>query len=190
MEVLQAMFPEVEVDVVSIVLESNGGNVERAIDQLLSISNTIEEPATVKTPLPSVDARSNITLKQPWRKPLPDDFLRVPPGLIAQRRDRHQIDEDALLARMLANEGFRRELRQHQEFESQVADGSFEFSWNDLSQAAKTKFNALATKFQRHEYASVGQDDMNALFPSDGASFASPTVKETELSDMTRMKIN
>lgn len=90
-----------------------------------------------------------------WRKPLPEDFLRLPVGITVARAREEQIRQDELFAKMLANEGFRNELAQHAEFRAQTtssgssSSNDLHHAWNELSEAAKTKFSALATKFRR-----------------------------------------
>mmetsp|Transcript_13062 Transcript_13062/g.36815 ORF Transcript_13062/g.36815 Transcript_13062/m.36815 type:complete len:106 (+) Transcript_13062:3-320(+) len=104
---------------------------------------------------------------------------------------------------MLANEGFRRELAQHHEFSSHSGSDWASSTWGDLSEAAKTKFNALATQFRRSRgYQPLeGSEDhsLNVLMPSGGTSACSrrhsgprSDVGDTELSNlggMSRMKI-
>ncbi|GBG31387.1 Hypothetical Protein FCC1311_076112 [Hondaea fermentalgiana] len=137
-----------------------------------------------------------------WRKPLPEDFLRLPPGLTAARVRAEQVRQDEIFAQMLADEGFRNELARHAEFrtnrpsarssgaalgQSSSSSSSSAFSpssssatstselqaaFNELGEAAKTKFNALATRFRRAAAESSSSSSSSFAASSSSAQYA------------------
>mmetsp|Transcript_12461 Transcript_12461/g.26680 ORF Transcript_12461/g.26680 Transcript_12461/m.26680 type:complete len:215 (+) Transcript_12461:91-735(+) len=174
---LCGMFETVDRSVVEILLESNNGDMDKCIDQLLQI--TQEQESAAAAPVSPPAQLKPVVQDSRWRKPLPEDFLRLPPGVKFGRHDQAQIEHDMLVARMFANEGFRNELAKHEEFRSQLndnqGDSDWGATWNSLGEAAKTKFNALATQFQRtNDYQEIGtsadEHSFNALLPSNGSS--------------------
>jgi hypothetical protein len=192
------MFPALDGEVVQIVLEHCGGDVERALDQLLSMA--AEQSASMAAaPAPRAPASPRAAAApagKRWRRPLPEDFLRLPPEFKMSAAAREQSRNDELFARMLANEGFRAELARHDEFRDAAsrlpssggAEGGSASSWSNalggLSEAAQTKLAALATRWQLGQqqqqqqlpaYSELGDADedddpyLNSLMPSGGA---------------------
>ena len=205
------MFPALDGEVVQIILENYNGDVERALDHLLAM--TAEQSATVVAAAPA-PPRAEAAGKR-WRRPLPEDFLRLPPELKMSAAAREQSRNDELFARMLANESFRAELARHDELRDAAArlpaSGGAEGSagsWSDalsgLSEAAQTKLAALATRWQLGQqqqqqsqsgYSELGEADddpyLNSLMPSGGAGSARSRRRDgddgeaVELGEMT-----
>ncbi len=194
------MFPALDGEVVQIVLEHCGGDVERALDQLLSMAAEQSASVAAAAPAPRAPAPPRAAAApagKRWRRPLPEDFLRLPPEFKMSAAAREQSHNDELFARMLANEGFRAELARHDEFRdaasrlpsSDGAEGGSASSWSNalggLSEAAQTKLAALATRWQLGQqqqqqqlpgYSELGDADeddddpyLNSLMPSGGA---------------------
>jgi len=190
---LYEMFPNVEKAVVAVVLGGCGQDVEKAIQQLLEISGELEhenlreqqqlkQTTVAKTrddsgnemasfegflqPTQCSGSNENGSGKgRVWRKPLDDDFLRLPKRTAALIGD--QVRQDAILAQMLQNSDFQAELRNHEEFRAVTGsayssgdDFDWGEAWNNLSEAAQTKLSALATRFQHtHNYHSLSSSE-------------------------------
>jgi len=135
-DTIQTMFNNsVEREVVCAVLEANNGHMERTIECLLNISGElpIEEQVTNSTAINS--SQSSDT----------------------------QIKDDELLARMLQNQLFMTELKQHPEFDqfflfedspsssTSESDVDIVNSLKQLGSAAKLKFKELALKFSKNK---------------------------------------
>ena len=209
LDALCAMFEGLEREVVAVVLESCGQNMDRAIDQLLQIGEEQQaaerqaaeaERARLEQQRRKVEKEQELAARAreraKWRKPIPDDFLRIPSAVRVRTCDAEQIERDQLIARLLADEGFRRQLAQHDEFRgassfstttttttttsssNNGASDDFDWAaaWQGLTGSARVRFEALATKFSRSpEYqaiASSGDDTLNAMFPSGGTTRA------------------
>jgi len=224
---LHAMFAEVDTDVIKMVLDNNGGHMERTVENLLAMTggapaaDVQQQPQQEQQPQPAQHQQQAATqpvlygapgairlaqadvrhqrvpqdhpsqrLRQ-HQQPMPqqqqqqhhsvlaDDFLR-PPSWWAKHNSgasssfsSSQVEQDEQIARMLADELFLEELRQHPEWlmddpsqrrrqrnraQNQNANSnsrsdspspSFRDKMSKLSDKAKLKFKLLAAKFSR-----------------------------------------
>lgn len=114
MATLKTMFPKADEAVVTMVLEANGGHMERTVEQLL----TMDIPQSGDTPkgLPSQAALKSEERELLPGRPLPDDFLRPPSYFKQASVEQSQVDQDAELARMLQDEMFLQDLARNPEF--------------------------------------------------------------------------
>ncbi|KAG2173071.1 hypothetical protein INT44_007044 [Umbelopsis vinacea] len=102
---LQNAFPNIPHDIVETILESNLGDVDKAFDSLLEMSdpdfhsndNRANDMAT-STARPA-SQRSRVSFQEPV-----DDYVQSPPSLRASYGEDDQIRKDAELARKLAAE--------------------------------------------------------------------------------------
>mmetsp|Transcript_19768 Transcript_19768/g.35159 ORF Transcript_19768/g.35159 Transcript_19768/m.35159 type:complete len:226 (-) Transcript_19768:38-715(-) len=213
---LCSMFEAIDRSVVQAVLEAVDQNVDAAIDQLLQISAEMEQASVSggtnqegesaaaqgslgRNEIGAIDVDPEQKTDKSWRTRLPDDFLRLPADVKIRVEDQKQIERDQLLAQMLANEGFRRELEQHTEFREQFSSSqeggttNWQQAWQGLSEAAKTKFDALATKFRRNpEYRQLDSDEFaeDSGGPWDSERVSQPRRRGSSLDGMTPMNIS
>lgn len=127
MATLQTMFPTADPSVISMVLESNGGHMERTVENMLSMNllpgaagsdasanaGAAAEPGddggVSPTPAPAANKDSDIF------RSLPDDFLR-PPSYYQKHlktKTEQQMEQDEMLAQMLQDEMFMEDLRRN-----------------------------------------------------------------------------
>lgn len=119
-DTLHSMFGAWDIQVLEAVLESNRFDMDRAIDQLL----TMEPPG----------GSGNATSTS--RVILPDDFLRVP----GYAEIKEQEKKDAMLAMMLQDELFRNELLASEEFSHVVTNEQGE---RQRSESTETDYMAV-----------------------------------------------
>ncbi|XP_066588880.1 CUE domain-containing protein 1-like [Prorops nasuta] len=137
------MFPQMDDDVIEVVLRSNQGAVDTTIDQLLTMStdnenekirSEMEQNEEVPQASISPKAETSKSLKsfQKWQPPLlgqlPESFLRLPQqapddadALYAQD---NPMLEDERIAMFLQNEEFMAELRWNEDFLSTLENDS------------------------------------------------------------------
>eukprot|EP01083_Nonionella_stella_P065075 170226_1 len=139
---LNAMFADIDDEVISMVLDSNGGHMERTVECLLQMSGAppdLDEvaPSPVdpesdlpveiveqKTPESADSKPDNMTqtvtgtsteLSEVTDKDpgyIPDDFLR-PPGYFHQAQNREQIHQDQVFAQMIQDQELMQEFHQN-----------------------------------------------------------------------------
>ena len=134
MATLEAMFSGMDREVLSTVLHSTGGHMERAVEVLLQLADSAPPPAapsggaqptpgaatSTPTPMPAstmARPRRQSFRERPHRAVLPDDFLR-PPSWTPQRVDasgRGRSNDD-LLTEMLQDEMYLAQLQRMPEF--------------------------------------------------------------------------
>eukprot|EP00742_Colponemidia_sp_Colp-10_P003596 GILJ01003828.1.p1 GENE.GILJ01003828.1~~GILJ01003828.1.p1 ORF type:complete len:284 (+),score=62.10 GILJ01003828.1:49-852(+) len=157
---LQTMFEDLDQETISIVLDSNGGNMEQTVDQLLSMSGT-----TTDTPAAAMRSPGDLA---PSSSHLDSNFLRAP-GTDYTSTSAEQLAEDEMLAQMLQDEMFLQEVQRNPEFRqtfgsperSRASSGigsptppekkrmSTASKLSNLTGAAKKKLMVLAAKFNK-----------------------------------------
>ena len=182
-EILKGIFPSVDAAVIEVVLDSCGNDLERSIDQLL-VMTTVDD-ANIKNQDESKQQFENSSLR---KMIVPDEFLLLPHRFRVKLigDDEEQVASDLMFAEMIANATFRKELNKHKEFTSKE-----EWGWGDLSEAAKTKFSALVTKFQRgQEYNAVPSQEFTSLFPSGEVGTGGRKKSSNSESDSDAVEMN
>lgn len=96
---IQSMFENVDKDVICTVLEANSGHMEKTVECLLAMSGEI----------PAEEQQQTTTTVWNWL------FCSILSVLL--QSNSAQIKEDEQLARMLQNQLFLNELKQHHEFD-------------------------------------------------------------------------
>jgi len=175
---LCSMFENLEPMVVEAVYEANHGKMERVLDQLLEISEQLVNTPSDKTVdlVKETETEAAERKETTFRTRLPDGFLSIP-RVTAQLSTEDFYDSvkcETDFIRLLENEMFQEELREHKEFvsflgnfdalisegalDSSDAPSLFQQSYNNLEEGAKIKYNALAIRFKRALDANSGSD--------------------------------
>lgn len=113
MRTLQGMFGSVDEEVIAMVLQSNGGHLEKTVENLLNMTGgAASEQSTASSRGNSSHSHSQT------QTVLPDDFLRPPSYYVSimnasygRKSSMSQLESDAILAQMLQDELFMQELQ-------------------------------------------------------------------------------
>ena len=120
---LQSMFGDLDASVIQVVLESNNGHMENTVDQLLMIKGEAPIQSQPSGGGSNNNINNNTRSASARRVEVPADFLMLPDGAPPVLSPDEAYRQDELLAQMMANEMFLRELQNHPEFGEYIPEG-------------------------------------------------------------------
>jgi len=133
---LQAMFGDVDKEVISVILENNGGHMEKTVDDLLAMTGQGDNTTnpTSGNGFNNPNPPRNSGNRTGAGNDLPDDFLALPngngngngnrfsndhAGMMGRPEEIDQIKSDAEFAKMLQDQMFMDQLQSHPEWRQQ-----------------------------------------------------------------------